>query len=483
MNKYVIMLIESNWYSLDINDFDNYTTNCDLIFSDDDYVISFQTSDLIRSFISTGYSLPNIIDLESFDKQMSQEGKDIRCFDNWKAINMLKHHKIIDDNFLLSETTFKTFLEQIASFYLNHFNNNTVEIERFENIETKVNEIIYERQKLGLTINIVKAEQKSKSIEKEIYKIKNILQLQYRIFSPDNKKQQVEWLNKKGYTVFESILNSFKVRKDQDYVCKLFYDLIRYEGDLDGMLYILGRWGGGNKVYPSYHGFGTITSRITLREPALQNFRKENRCIIVPEVGKKFLYVDYSQFEAGILASLSKEEQLIKLYNDDIYKNLAQYVYNNGEKRSEAKIIFYRFMYGDKTLGKKEKKELLYFARFKKLLAYKKKIDLEIKENQSIGTNLGNSRICNGDEECTWGLSHIIQSTASLIFKRALIRVNVEVNNTEFLIPMHDAALYQISEFVYENCKEKIIEIFKDEFKKECPEIIPRVNCDDFYTE
>jgi DNA polymerase I-like protein with 3'-5' exonuclease and polymerase domains len=483
MNKYVIMLIESNWYSLDINDFDNYNTNCELIFPYEDYVISFQTSDLIRSFISNGYSLPNIIDLESFDKQMSQEGKDIRCFDNWKAINMLKHHKIIDENFLLSETTFKVFLERIASFYLDHFNNNVFEIGRFENIETKVNEIIYERQKLGLTINIDKAEQKCKNIEKEIYKIKNILQLQYRIFSPDNQKFQVEWLSKKGYTVFESLLDSFKARKDHDYICNLFYNLIRSERDLDGMLYILGRWGSDSKVYPSYHGFGTITSRITLREPALQNFRKENRCIIVPEVGKKFLYVDYSQLEAGILASLSSEEQLIKLYNNDIYKDLAEYVFNNGEKRSEAKIIFYRFMYGDKTLGKKEKKEILYFNRFKKLLTFKKKIDNEINENKSIGTNLGNFRVCNGDEECTWGLSHVIQSTASLIFKRALIRVKVEVKYAEFLIPMHDAALYQISEFAYDNCKEKIIEIFKNEFKKECPEIIPRVNCDDFYTE
>jgi len=475
------MLIESNWYSLDINDFDNYTTNCDLIFSDNDYVLSFQTSDLIRSFISNGYSLPNIIDLESFDKQMSHEGKDIRCFNNWKAINMLKHHKIINDNFLLSETTFKAFLEQIASFYLNHFDNNIVEIERFENIETKVNKIIYERQKLGLTINIVEAEQKSKNIEKEIYKIKNILQLQYRIFCPDNQKQQVEWLNKKGYTVFESLLNSFKVRKDQDYVCKLFYDLIRNERDLDGMLHILGRWGGDSKVYPSYHGFGTITSRITLREPALQNFRTENRSIIVPEAGKKFLYVDYSQFEAGILASLSNEEELIKLYNDDIYKDLAKYVYNDESKRSEAKIIFYRFMYGDKTLGKKEKKERLYFAKFQKLLAYKKKIDTEIKENKSIGTSLGNYRVCN-EEECTWGLSHKIQSTASLIFKRAIIRVKEEVVNAEFLIPMHDAALYQISEYIYDNCKKEIIKIFKEEFQKECANIIPHVNCNDFYT-
>ena len=477
------MLIESSWYSLDINNFDNYSTNSDLIFSNDDHIVSFQTSDLIRTFNSNGSSLPNIIDLESFDKQMSQEGKDIRSFENWKAISMLKYHKKIGNDYKLSPTTFKDFLEQIATYYINHIENNVDEIERFDVIEAKINKIIYERQKLGLSVNKVIAEEKVRTIEKEIYRIKNILQLEYKIFMPDNHKQQFEWLNKKGYKVFDSLVDSFKVRKDHDPVCKLFYDLNRLECDLDSMLYILGRWGGESKVYPSFHGFGTITSRITLREPALQNFKKENRCIIVPEVGKKFLYVDYSQFEAGILAALSKEEQLIKLYNDDIYRDLAAYVYNDGAKRSDAKILFYRFMYGDKTLGKKEKKEILYFNKFKKLIDYKKKIENEINDKKCIGTSLGNNRVCYGDGECIWGLSHIIQATASLIFKRVLIRVNEEAKDAEFLIPMHDAALYQISEFSYDDCKEKIIEIFKDEFKKECPEIIPRVNCNDFYTE
>ena len=202
MNKYVIMLIESNWYSLDINNFDNYTTNSNLFFLDDDYVISFQTSDLIRVFNSNGYSLPNIIDLESFDKQMSQEGKDIRSFDNWKAISMLKYHKMIGNDYQLTPTTFKDFLEQIAMYYINHAENNIDEIDRFNAIETKINRIIYERQKNGLTVNKAIAEEKVSTIEREIYRIKNILQLEYKIFLPDNHKQQVEWLNKKGYTVF-----------------------------------------------------------------------------------------------------------------------------------------------------------------------------------------------------------------------------------------------------------------------------------------
>lgn len=352
MNKYVLIFNGLKWYSLDVSDFNKFNIDCNPKFSLNDVIITPNTSDFIRNCKSNNLNIPQIVDLECFDKQMSQEGKDVRCFDNWTALKMLKYHKIIESSFLLTENTFQFFLEQIATFYLSQLEINITEIPRFNTIESKINQIIYERQKLGLTIDIEIAERKSSEIEREIYKIKNILQLQHNIFDPDSKTQQIKWLNKKGYTVFESLLDSFKVRKDEDCVCKLIYNLIRCERDLDGLLYILGRWGGDSKVYPSYHGFGTITSRITLREPALQSFRKENRCILIPDLGKKFMYVDYSQFEAGILASLSDEKELVSLYNEDIYTDLAKFVFNDELRRAEAKIIFTDSCMVIKLLGK-----------------------------------------------------------------------------------------------------------------------------------
>lgn len=480
MNRYVLMNVGSNWHSLNIDEFTYYDNESKLIFTAEDILISFQISDLIREFKVKGLKeLPIIIDLESFDKQMSQEGNDLHNFENWNAINMLKFHKIIDGEFELKESTFKLFLEHLASFFLNLLELEEEEKNRFESIELKINKLIYERQLQGICIEKDIAVQKCHEIEKEIYSIKNQLQLQHNIFIPDDEKQQREWLRYKKYNFIQSTLYSFKIRRDSDIVCKYFYELIRNQQDLDSLLFMLAHWGGEGRTYPLYVGFGTITSRITLRQPSLQNIRKVNRSAIVAEQGKKLLYIDYSQFEAGILASLSEDANLIELYNSDIYRDIAKRVLKDEEKRSEAKVIFYRFMYGDTTLTGEMKN---YFTKFSKLNKFKIKVEQELISSNKVGTSNGNYRR-KGDDESIWGLSHVIQATASLIFKSALIRVHKEVKEAEFLIPMHDAALYQINDFQYIEAKGKVEIIFKEEFIKICPQITPQVNFEDFYIE
>lgn len=470
------MSIESLWYSLNINDFSDYTTSHK--FNHHNTYITFQTSDFIRVLKSANFKkLPIIIDLESFDKQMSQEGKEFRTFKNWKVLHFLRHNKVIDSEFKLTENNFKLFLEYIALLYVKLLEKDVLEKERFEKIEIKINQIIYERQLKGIRINLDIAKKKCFEIEKEIYNIKNILQLKHNIFSPDDEQLQLSYLKSKGYNFVKSLLYTFKINCIEDPISKLFYDLIRNERDLDSLIFILSHWGGQERTYPSYFGFGTITSRITLRQPSLQNLKKINRDVIIPDNGMKLLYIDYSQFEAGILASLSKDEALIKLYNTGIYDDLAEKVLGNSEKRSEAKILFYRYMYGDDTLPKIVKS---YFKKFQNLEKYKQNIKLEMSQNKKVGTILGNYRFCLDDEHI-WSLSHVIQSTASLIYKNSLIRVRKEMNKIEFLIPMHDATLYQLNEILFEENKNKIETIYKEEFKKVCPEIEPMINSKEIF--
>lgn len=229
------------------------------------------------------------------------------------------------------------------------------------------------------------------------------------------------------------------------------------------------------RTYPSYFGFGTITSRIVQRQPSLQNLRKTNRDIIIPDTGMRLLYVDYSQFEAGILASLSNDETLIELYNSDIYSDLAEKVLNNKEDRNEAKILFYRYMYGDNSLKKEAK---AYFKKFVNLEIFKISLEDKLLETTKIGTEHGNYRYAL-DENNTWALSHIVQSTASYIYKKALIEVQNNVKSANFLIPMHDGTVYQINKSEYEKVQSEIEKIYKEEFKKVCPQIEPRLNCKD----
>lgn len=479
MKRYVLIFVESQWHSLDIDEPDNYIISDVIIFSHESLLITFQTSHLIQHIRANSKikKLPTIIDLECLDKQMAQEGKEFRSYNNWKAIHALRHHKVIDSEFDLKKSNFKLLLEHLSSLFKTLINKNDCEKERFENIELKINQIIYERQHKGIPIDFEIAKQKCIELEEDIYRLKNILQLEHNIFTPENEQQQLSYLESKKFNYIKSPLYSFKIRRSQDPVCLLFYELLRNQHDLDSFIFMLSHWGGANRTYPTFLGFGTISSRITLRQPALQNLKKNNRVVIVPDKGMKFLYIDYGQFEAGILASMSDDETLINLYNSDIYSDLAEKVLGDKSKRSDAKVIFYRYMYGDKALDRKSQ---LYFSKFKKLEEFRKSIENTIKENKKIGTPEGNYRY-SLDNESPWSLSHVIQSNASLIYKKALIRVKNEMRMVEFLIPMHDGTLYQIEEYNYNDFSKRVEKIYIEEFKKACPKIEPIMHCSELF--
>jgi len=474
MKKYLVMFIESTWHSLNVDDFNDYNTSH--VFNKTDSIITFQSSDLIREFKAKKYQkLPNIIDLECFDKQMSQEGKEFKKYKKWTAIQLLKHHKIVDEDFKLTSSNFKSFMEHLSKYYLSQIEKDEDEKNRFVDLELKVNELIYKRQLKGVRINIELAKDKCRHIEKNIYNIKNKLQFDHQIYTPENTNFQYDYLRRKKYRIIESPKYTFKTRRNEDVICNLLYELIRNTEDLDSLLYTIAYFGGEQRTHPWYLGFGTITSRIILRQPSLQNLRRVNRDIIIPDENMSLFYIDYSQFEAGILASLSNDEKLIKLYNKDIYTDLADKVIGDKEKRDDAKILFYRYMYGDDTLNKTAKD---YFNQFDQLNEFRNNINKQIDKKGKLGTSNGNYRCRFENDESSWSLSHLIQSTASLIYKNALISVRNKVKYSEFLIPMHDGTLYQLPNSNFNERKKKIEKIYLEEFKKVCPQIEVKVDVD-----
>lgn len=475
MKTFIVAYLNLDWYFIDINDPDSFSTS--FAYSEKDVLVSFQTTDLIREISARNTKLPTIINLESLEKQVAQEGKDLRNYSEWNIVKRLRYYKIIDSSFKITKENIKTFLENVSSFYKLLIEKDDEETTRFKNIENKINRIIHRAQKEGIRVNSDIARELCEELEKNIYLIKNELQLKHRIFVPDNPDAQIEYIKTKNYPIIKSPFYTFKTRKKSDAISKLFYELIRNQSDLNSLLLILSHWGGNERTHPTYLGFGTITSRIILREPSLQNLRKTNRKIIIPDKGKKLLYIDYVQFEAGILASLSKDTALIDLYKTDIYVDIATKLLDDKEERNEAKIIFYRYMYGDTSLSKGA---IAYFQKFEELQAYKTKVEKELLSEKSLGTGNGNYRKLY-DTETGWALSHKVQATASYIYKSALIRVATEVESAQFLIPMHDGTVYQIPTKDYEEVSPLIEKIYQEEFKKVCPEIEPMLTMEDHF--
>lgn len=227
------------------------------------------------------------------------------------------------------------------------------------------------------------------------------------------------------------------------------------------------------RATPIVDVFGSITSRIYFKDPVFQNLSKKYRDIVVPSVGHVLSYVDYDQFEVGIMAALSCDSQMLKLYSsNDIYEILSMEIFGVVEKRKIAKKIFLSYAYGMKIKslidaavahGGSRAKVKGFFAQFNVFEAWKKNIIERFQIDGKIGPGFGNFNRREGEgalseKEKRACVSQVVQGTASLIFKKTLLKLREE-NQVRILIPMHDAVLL---EHPPEYDPSRIVTIFKD---------------------
>ena len=468
MNKYIICFTGNKWYSLNIrtNEFLE-----DIKYSYRSTYITFQTSDFVRFLKAENKRyIPNIINLESLDKQFSQSGKDILDHTKWHVLKSLRRENLIRDDYKVDHV--ESFLKLLNELYEKLFMNSD-EVERFNEIELPINKIIYETQLQGIKIDQEKVKSRCKELHFYLYDLKNKLQFEHNIFQPEFPEAQLKYLKKNNYRILKSSKRTVSLLRNRDEVCNLFHEINRTSQDLKSLIFINARYGGNDIVHPNYIGFGTITARITIKEPSIQNLKKSNRDIIIPNLGKKLLYIDYSQYEAGILAHFSKDKKLLKLFNEsDIYIDIAQKIIKevNYDRRKEAKILFYRYLYGDdfSTNVENKKNVDIYFSSFTGLTHFKNQLINECSSVRMVKTPFGNYRKLNPETDNIWILSHYIQSIASYIFKKVLIEVYERVKKARLLVPLHDGALYEVDEHEFENIEIDIRNIFINILKAEC---------------
>ncbi len=470
MKELIICFTENKWYSLDISN-DEFI-ECHSLSTKNKYY-SFQVPDLIRELKRLEFEvLPNIVNLESFDKQFAQRGKDLLDFKKWHVLKSLRRENIINSHYRIYEL--KDFLLKIKELICKLKEDSINESNRFSNIELEINKIIHKTSFDGIKIDIHILDKRCIDLHRNIYELKNEFQFSYNIFQPENFETQATYLKSNNYRILQSVERTVSLLRKSDVVCEKFNNLNRLIKDLKTLMMLKSRLGGIDFVNPYFVGFGTVTSRIIIKEPSLQNLRKTNRDIIIPNDGKELFYIDYSQFEASILAHFSSDITLLKLINtEDVYSDIVKKIYKkevNDENRKEAKILFYRYLYGDTFENNSKFKKLVdnYFNNFRALSIFKENLRKKSIEDGYVGTENGNLRKLDVNNENIWILSHYIQSKASLIFKKAIIETFKKIEKARLLIPLHDGALYEIDILDSENIKNQIIKIFTRNFQKEC---------------
>ncbi|MFI2810945.1 DNA polymerase [Microbulbifer sp. JSM ZJ756] len=219
---------------------------------------------------------------------------------------------------------------------------------------------------------------------------------------------------------------------------------------------------GSSRLRPIVESHWTSTSRIYHKSPSLQNISKKYRNIFIPDEGMSLCYVDYDQFEIGIMAALSSDSKMKSIYEEgDAYKDLAVHIFDDESMRKKAKVMFLSYTYGMsienivssvRELGGSQRNARAYFSEFAIFEDWKEKLNEKFLKDGKIPTISANYlNRSTGSDSCYKGLTekekrtsvnHVIQGTATYIFKKALLELS-KIDSIQILIPMHDAVLFQ----------------------------------------
>ncbi len=382
----------------------------------------------------------------------------------------------------------------------------TGEIDRFFSVEVPVAQIFYNRQFKGVPIdsdNTGIAIQKASAAKYDSYReVADTLKvsptgLSYWNISPHLKNTDAPEIGEKieGYALRDQL----KLAADTSEFAKSFTEYQSASRDVAVLTRLSDAEG---RVYPIFHPMGTISGRILVSDPHLQELRRSFRTSIAAEQGCEIAYFDYSQFEPGIMASISGDEKLINLYNTgDVYAALSQEIFGSAENRNLSKKIFLAFSYGmsaegiaalvvEKNTDKSKREEIeaaikRFFSQFHALAEFKRASEKRLAEVGHVSSLLGNYRRRNRNggltgKERRWSLSHAVQGTASLIFKRALLSIAGEFGNNAVILPMHDAVVMQLPATSVSKMSERVQQLMEAAFVEHCPLLTVKVTVGKF---
>ena len=236
------------------------------------------------------------------------------------------------------------------------------------------------------------------------------------------------------------------------------------------------------RIHTTFNQSVAATGRLSSINPNLQNIpirtergRKTREAFIPRDENFTLLAADYSQIELRVMASLSKDEGMLRAFNDkiDIHTATAAKVYKvpiseiDRTMRSNAKSVNFGIIYGISAFGlsqnigisRTEAKEIIneYFQEFPKVKEYMDFSIEKARENEFVETILGRRRYLkdinsrNGMLRAMAERNAInapIQGSAADIIKKAMIDVQSEMEKqnlkSRMLLQVHDELVFDM---------------------------------------
>ena len=261
-------------------------------------------------------------------------------------------------------------------------------------------------------------------------------------------------------------------------------------------------------IHTSFNQTITATGRLSSSDPNLQNIPirgedgKEIRKAFIPEPGCLFFSADYSQIELRVMAHLSQDTEMIKVFSEgkDLHAATAANIYKKPieevtrDERTKSKRANFGIIYGITVFGlaerldipRDEAKMLIdgYFATFPQVHDYMEKSKEVARQQGYVTTLFGRRRYLpdiNSHNATVRGFAERnainapIQGTAADIIKVAMIRIfnrfKAEGIRSKMILQVHD----ELNFSVFPEEKEKVESIVLEEMQNALNLSVPLV--------
>lgn len=261
------------------------------------------------------------------------------------------------------------------------------------------------------------------------------------------------------------------------------------------------------KIHTSYNQAVAATGRLSSNNPNLQNIpirtekgRRIRKAFVPSDSEHSLLSIDYSQIELRVIASMSKDENMISAFNQnlDIHTATAAKVFGvayeevDKEMRRRAKTVNFGIIYGISAFGLSERigisrteaKAIIdnYFLQFPAIKKYMDDTIAFAKEHGYVKTLLGrrryvpdihsNNATVRGFAERN-AINAPIQGTAADMIKIAMIEIHSALKEanlkSKMILQVHDELVFDVLHSEMDKVKSIALEKMQKAMKLEVP--------------
>ena len=364
----------------------------------------------------------------------------------------------------------------------------------FYNMEMPLMPVLAEMELTGVCLNTESLRQTSKDLTIRMNEIENrIYELAGEKFNISSPKQvgdilfgKMKIIEKPKKTKTGQYVTSEEVLTQLHSKHEIIADILAFRGlkkllstYVDNLPLLINKHTG--HIHTSFNQCITATGRLSSSDPNLQNIPvrgedgKEIRKAFVPEPGCLFFSADYSQIELRVMAHLSQDENMIRVFTEghDLHAATASTIYKKAieevtrDERTKSKRANFGIIYGITVFGlaerldiSREEAKLLidgFFETFPKVQDYMERAKEEARKKGYVETLFGRRRYLpdiNSQNATVRGFAERnainapIQGTAADIIKVAMIRIHERFQQegirSKMILQVHDELNFSV---------------------------------------